>query len=339
MSEEDFLDWEAPEDQIEEDSFPTVQWVNGRPGLEQIHPVLGNGGFEAPFDSFGNIVGDTIPITEVTHGRSKSPAYLYEELNVAVIAEVFGWEREDENGQTSHYSKRKGTEPGRTRIFCVIKEFGPEPIVITFKGTSGRGYSITKNAHKQILSAAGALQNRKYPRYMFWMTIKAGDFEEVGSGKDTSDVTPPAPAWNPADFSQGVPEKKMRKNLADLYVGNEIRDLIAGTLYEEGQAWAAEFNSRKDPDGVQSQQGQAAIPGNVGGEIVTIIGTEDHVKFSQMAIAMGYDKATAITLVQMAGGSVTDAMEQLAQDASAKGISFVMGDEVVPSLAESEVPF
>lgn len=255
-----FLGWNAPEDQVEEVSLPYIQWFNGKAFYRSVSPLLASGGWELPFDPWGTILGNTHQVLDIPHGENNlEPGYILPVLHIAQIATRFTWEHWD--GSQMQYSKTyQPGYRGRLNVFCLVKELGTiEPLMLTLKGMVGKAYGDTaKTFRNSVIKAAAQLgQNSRYPQYMFWMPVTVSSPVTVGSGQNTSQITPPTIGWD-ANAVSSQDQGAVANVLKSLYIGDELRDLIAGDLYAQGQEWRKQFN---EPAQAQTQaQAQPPMP-------------------------------------------------------------------------------
>ena len=242
-SELDFLNWEAPEEQIETPSLPYIQWFNGQgKAFTKLNPVLASGGWELPQDVWGAYLGDTFELIEVPHGNnSVVNAYLLPLLHISVINTRFVWQLYD-NGQTVYSKEYIPNSTGRLNVFALIKELGNFPVMLTLKGMVGKAFSSTRKQHLNTVIKAASMIGKAngYPQYMFWMPVMAGASEMVGQAAQSA-ITPPVAAWDVGGLND---KATMATILKDLYVGEEIRNLITGDLFAQSELWKSEHEQR-----------------------------------------------------------------------------------------------
>lgn len=238
VNELDFLDWQAPAEQIDQAALPYAQWLHGKGNaFAKLNKTLATGGWELPADTWGAMLSDHYEAVEVPHGKNTTVlAYLFPVLHCAIINTRFAWYVYD-NGKTVYLDNYEPGATGRLNVFAVVKELGSQPVMLTLKGMAGKAFSAVKKQHQNtVIKAARAIGSSKtgYPGYMFWCPVKAGDSVTVGHGAEQSAITPPAPAWDAAALND---KKTMGKILASLYIGNDLRDLIADDLYNQSVIW------------------------------------------------------------------------------------------------------
>lgn len=243
----EFLDWEAPEDQIEEAPLPYVQWYNGQgKAFAKLSPVIATGGWELPADVWGAQLSDTHEVVEVPHGNGATvQAFMFPLLHISYINSRFSWYIR-QNGQTTYMNDYQPGATSRLNVYCVIKELGNFPVMLTLKGMVSKAFSHARKQHLNTVIKAASMvgKARGYPGYMFWMPVMAGPSEMVGSEGNQSAITPPVPAWDVAGLND---KKTMAKILTDLYVGDDLRGLIKDELYAQSEAWKERFNQPVEP--------------------------------------------------------------------------------------------
>lgn len=237
----DFLNWDAPQDQIEILPPPYIQWFNGQgKAFAKLNPVLASGGWELPYDVWGTYLGDQHEIVEVPHGKGTVvDAYLFPCLHVATINTRFIWQLY-ENGQTVYSKDYVKGATGRLNVYALVKELGNFPVMLTLKGMVGKAFSNVRKQHlNTVIKAASMVGKAKgYPQYMFWMPVIAGDSVMVGKEGQQSAITPPVAAWN----IEGLNDKgQIAKILVDLYIGDELRNLVNDELYEQSITWKEQY--------------------------------------------------------------------------------------------------
>lgn len=242
-NELDFLDWEAPQDQIELASLPYIQWLHGKGNaFAKLNKTLATGGWELPADVWGAMLSDHYEVVEVPHSKNTTvSAYLFAVLNIAVINTRFSWYRYSD-GKTIYLDAYEPGATGRLNVFAIVKELGSQPVMLTLKGMAGKAFGAIKKQHlNTVIKAARTIGSSKagYPQYLFWCPVGPGLSMMVGHGNEQSAITPPAPAWDAAALND---RKTMAKILTALYIGNDLRDLIADDLYAQSVAWKERLN-------------------------------------------------------------------------------------------------
>ena len=239
----DFLNWEAPEEQIETPSLPYIQWFNGQgKAFAKLNPVLASGGWELPQDVWGAYLGDTFELIEVPHGNnSVVNAYLLPLLHISVINTRFVWQLYD-NGQTVYSKEYVQNATGRLNVFAMVKELGNFPVMLTLKGMVGKAFSGTRKQHLNTVIKAATMVGKAngYPQYMFWMPVMAGESQMVGQAAQSA-ITPPVAAWDVGGLND---KATMSVILKDLYIGQELRDLITGDLFAQSELWKTEHEQK-----------------------------------------------------------------------------------------------
>lgn len=240
-------DWEAPEDHATEIPISTVQWLNGLgPAFKQVSPLLASGGWEFPLQLFGNVFGESQPVLQVPHGINKDileDGYILPCIHVAILESRFIWEKGTGASKEYSYRYQEGYR-GRLNIYALVKELGnTDPVLLTLHGTVTGFFKATTKSHlNQVVRCANRYgQGRRFPQYLFWAPIAVGEKEEVGTSI-TNSVTPPVPAWDEAAFTGDDPGK-IAQAMQDLYIGEELRDLITNQLYDEAIAWGESWDA------------------------------------------------------------------------------------------------
>lgn len=228
-----FLDWQAPDEQLDTELYPFVQWNNNE------------GAWEFPLEHWGGSqIDQDYETVEVVHnfGQDTEPAMLVPQIHIAVIAQRFAWEGQDAEGKRFYSATYEDGLHKRYNFLCLIKEAGnAEPAIITARSYTG---AYIQNAIKQHRNTVLKLASRKangtrFPLYMFWLPLVAGEKVYVGS-KEKSQITPPVPAFNALSE---IDQAGIADILKSLYISNEYRNIINSYLYREGESWANEYRS------------------------------------------------------------------------------------------------
>jgi len=269
--DEQELQYDDEMTQIEGEGAPRIQWLRGNPQLAQVHPVLASGGFELPANQWGNILGDNFPIVDVTHGQNLTKAYLFKGLHISTINSHMVWRRWLEGEKRYEYAEHY--KPGfksRLQIYSVIKEllpFHPDVAILSVGGMNCKAWrTITQEHQDTIVKHAGVIGKKdRYPRFSFWMPVKAGERQLVGQEPNQSYITPPIHAWNEGLFAN--PTDATNKATAKLYVGADTDGFIVSEFWKSGVEWKANQKNRNkntqekqeptQPEAVQ-QQAQVA---------------------------------------------------------------------------------
>lgn len=218
----DFLNWQAPPEQLDADSYPYIQWSND-------HKM-----FEFPLKHWtGTVFEKDYEIAEIKHrqGQEIELGALVPQIHVAVIAYRTAWEQE-EDGRKIYSADYQPGMTKRYHFFCLVKEADTlEPAIITLHGYTGQYLQGALKVHqKTILKMASKYAGgNKFPLYYFWIPLQAGGEAYVGKEKQ-SKIFPPAAIYE----IDGMTEPEILKAL---YIGNEYRDAIQNYLYNESQGW------------------------------------------------------------------------------------------------------
>ena len=227
-----FLDWQAPDDQLDAEVYPFAQWNNNEAQWE--FPLEHWGGSQIDQDY------DTV---EVAHdfGQSTEPAMLVPVIHIAVIAQRMTWEKIELDGKRSYSATYEKGMHKRYNFLCLIKETeSPDPVIITARSYTG---SYIQNAIKQHRSSVLKMASRigrgtRYPTYMFWLPLVAATKKVLVGGEKKSPIQPPVPAF---DDLTSISQAGVTDLVKSLYIGDEYRQIINEYLYPEGQTWAKEY--------------------------------------------------------------------------------------------------
>jgi hypothetical protein len=226
----DFLDWQAPDDHLDPEQYPWLQWNNSAAR------------WEFPLEHWGGTKIDTENETvEVVHnfGQDTEPGMLLDCIHISVIAQREVWEGEDEAGKRFYSAVYEKGMRKRYNFLVIVQEAETFDLaVITARSYTG-GY--IKNAIKQHRSTVLKLASKmaggtRFPTYMFWLPLIAGEKVYVGSEKK-SEIQPPMPIYN--DLS-ALDQQGTIDLVKSLYIGNDLRDAIQEYLFGQGQAWVTE---------------------------------------------------------------------------------------------------
>jgi len=236
--------------QTEDVGAPRIQWLRGNPQLAQVNPILGSGGFELPHNQWGDILGDNFPVVEVTHGQNVTKAYLFKGLHVSRINDHMVWRRWLEGEKRYEYAEHyKPSFKSRLQIYCVIKEllkYHPDVVIISVGGMNCKAWRTITQLHQDtIVKHAGVIGAKdRYPRFSFWMPVKAGERKLVGQEPNQSYITPPVHAWNDALFTN--PTEATNKATSKLYVGADTDGFIVSEFWKAGVEWKANQEKRNN---------------------------------------------------------------------------------------------
>ncbi len=255
-------DWTAPEGHEAEIPLPYIQWLNGLgPAWKQVSPLLESGGWEFPLDLWAGAFGDTHQVLQVPHGVGQSTVdegYVLPLIHIAILNSRFVWEKQEGGGKAHYSAQYQDGFRSRLNVFCVVKETGaPDPLLLTLRGLTTKHFNVAKRLHlghivktaNKFGSAAG------YPQYLFWCPLRVGPSVKAGENIEGK-ITPPVPAWNQEAFkTDNLGE--IAEELRELYIGEELRDLVANELYQEGQQWGEDWDRF-----MANNAAQVALPKN-----------------------------------------------------------------------------
>ncbi len=232
--------------------FPFVQWVNGKPGLSAVHPVLEDGGFAMPLDQFALAQ----PTGEIPDGWEQSmiinkrgdriPALLSPSLRIAVVTTRFAFRVGQGRAARLTATYAEGAR-GKLQVLGYVDGFS-EPVMLTFTGkqTDARqefGIGHALNRLRTMVRMASALAKpqkpqgwRGFPLYALWLPLTAGERIEVGQG-ERSAITPVVVNLPDGALDNG----NRRDTLRSLWVGNEMYHTCYA-LWDEAQAWKARWS-------------------------------------------------------------------------------------------------
>lgn len=217
---------EFPEDLTEQFEPNWIQYLFGIPNVQ---PPIGTGGFFAKSSMFySKLDGKFDEINYTFASGDTEQGYFFETLHFSVLADVLVWR--DNDGLV--YPKYQPGLSSELRVFCLVREFDYEPVVLKLGGKGrGQGFSdASKDFLNHIVKPVSATKGRKIPRWMFWMPVKAGPFVKIGNGDKKSTITPPV-------LGIDIPIQNKKSLLADLYIGPELTDLIMTVLHAEAAQW------------------------------------------------------------------------------------------------------
>lgn len=246
-----FLDWQAPDDQIDAEEYPYLQWSNEEKAWE--FPLKHWAGTQIDQDHKTDIVLHD-------SGQSEEPGMLLNIIHIAVIASRTTWEKW-EDGQRTFSATYQAGYSKRYNFMVIVREAeSNEPAIITMSGYTGGYLESAIRAHRgSILKMASKLaKGVRFPDYMFWLPLTAGEKVFVGKGEKRSAIYPPVTVYN--DISQ-LAQSGIVDIVKALYIGDTLRDQISDFLHPQGQEWAAEHQQGQLP---APQDGPALLlPGGI----------------------------------------------------------------------------
>lgn len=220
-----------PDDEIWAEQYPFVQWNNRERKWEFPLKHWAGSAIEAEYD-----------LVEVDHGSETEHGFLLDTIHVSALPWRYAWERQGDDGRMI-YSAQPNFDNGerwskRYNFMCLIRETGDDtPVIITARGYTGQFlYNAINQARNRILKIAQKVTGRRFPGYLFWIPLTAGEKRLVGK-EQKSAIYPPVPlAYDVGDLG----EEGVNDLLRALYIGDELREVVAGYLFSEAQSWAIE---------------------------------------------------------------------------------------------------
>jgi len=159
---------------------------------------------------------------------------------LAVIRTRFAWfERQ---GQVTTYyprSEYRAGLRGKLQALCAVQGYD-FPVVFTFTGTAGKEFEKhVRDYTAKVRDAARRIIGNKteFPRFAFYMPVKAGAHVKAGQQGKDSLVTPPT-----VTVATITPD-----DLSKFYVGRE-RLVLLQAEYHKADEWVAAWNQGKQPD-------------------------------------------------------------------------------------------
>lgn len=225
-----FQDIQIDETHAAELSCDYIQYRRG--DLKNENQLLKNGCFLLPVDTFGSVVGNALPVAQVSFGAGATKgAYL---LSVIHIAPLAVWKRwfVYEGDRIRYLDAGEYTEGAKShfKILGVVRELVEaadftDPIYITTKGMNAKHLEDAfKQFKSDVVGMAKRMTKKRFSTYHFWMPVTNGPREETKKG---SYITPPKLALD--QITEEIVER--------LYIGDELVPVIAD-YYSEAQEWA-----------------------------------------------------------------------------------------------------
>ena len=247
-----FLDFQAPDEHLDAEIYSFLQWNNGAAA------------WEFPLDQWGGSQIDQDHDTvEVIHnfGQDTEPGMLVDIIHISVVAQRVTWEKEMDGKRVYSPHYEDGMRK-RYNFLCLIKETdSPDLAIITARSYTG---SYIQNAIKQHKKSVLKLASRmaggtRFPLYMFWLPLCAGEKIYVG-GEKKSEIQPPSPAYS--DLS-GLNNEGAGDLVKSLYIGDDLRGIINDYLFGEGQSWTDEHQRLLPAPSSNIPPHIEVLPGNV----------------------------------------------------------------------------
>lgn len=248
-------DFAGPDDSdMWTDQYPFVQWSNNEKK------------WEFPLKHWaGSRIESEHKLVEVDHGAEREPGFLLDMIHVAVVAWRYTWERMGNDGRMV-YAAQPDFEGGqkwskRYNFLCLIRETGDsDPCIITAKGFTGEYlYNALNQGRKRTLKIAQKLYGKRFPGYLFWIPLVAGDKRMVGNETKSAIYPPVAVA---SEISEADTDG-LANLLSALYIGADLKELFASYLYDEGQKWVEDVPQRLALTSGEPEAKAMVLPGGV----------------------------------------------------------------------------
>jgi hypothetical protein len=215
-------------------SYPVVQWNNNEKGR-----------WEFPMKHWaGTPIEAEYPPVEVDHGESVELSSIIETIHLSVLAWRVTWEKQGEDGKMTYAAQPVEGEKWSKRynFLVLIREAASdEPAILTLRGFTGQYFqSGYEQARRRTLKMARKATGKAYPGYIFWTPMAAGAKVSVGS-KTKHVIYPPTPVIT--EELGDIDTQGIAVMLKALYIGDYLRDVIGGYLFNEAEKWATEVKS------------------------------------------------------------------------------------------------
>ena len=163
--------------------FPIVQWSHK--GKSMLAEVEGLG-------SFGMVL--SWPTDEATFGSgaksTKKLCYMTDQADFCILALRERWFMRGTEEEVSGYVENAYS---KLHVLAIPRDADePAPVVLTLKASAAGAFRKQYGAYKRtVLQPAGRLANRDLSPSAFWLTIKVGAPQWVGTGANQVETTPP----------------------------------------------------------------------------------------------------------------------------------------------------
>lgn len=232
-------DFDGPsDDELWAETYNYVQWNN--PERK----------WEFPLKHWaGSAIEQNYEISEVYHnnGQDTEHSVLIDVIHISVVAWRYTWEKFNEaDGKMMYATRPVEGEAGwrkRYNFLALVKEAETdEACIITARSFTGEYiYNAIMQFRKKILKLASRMSGgKRLPGYLFWIPLTAGDRVMVGK-EQKSAIFPPVAMVD--DISE-LDDDGITYLLQSLYIGEDLKSLIAGQLFNEGQQWANEYREQ-----------------------------------------------------------------------------------------------
>lgn len=220
---------------------PTVQWRRG--DLTNPNPLLKNGCWQLPADSFEMIAPPDWKAVDVLHGGGVVvSSYLLPTIHIAVLAWRKRWFMVDDGGNYTYLDDYQDGAKSKLQYYALLKELGNEPVLISVSGMNSKYLSEAFYEFRQkVIRQAGQLARQRFGYHHFWMPVSTTGKRDTNHNQY---ITPPGLAM--ADFD--------KETLRSLFTGREAAD-AAEALIPEARAWA-----KAKEESAPSDNGQTPPP-------------------------------------------------------------------------------
>lgn len=170
--------------------FPIVQWSHK--GRSMLAEVDGLG-------SFGMVL--SWPTDEATFGSgaksTKKLCYMTDQADFCILALRERWFMRGTEEEVSGYVDGAYS---KLHVLCIPRDADePAPVVLTLKASAAGTFRKQYGAYKRtVLQPAGRLAGRDLSPSAFWLTIRVGPPQWVGTGANQVETTPPELVLPPA---------------------------------------------------------------------------------------------------------------------------------------------
>jgi len=267
MTNNDFLNRQAPEDHIENSyEYPTLQWNNGYTGATG---VLASGGFELPLSQFRNLISGEILEIPHRNGTVIEPGYLLPVMNLAIVQSHTSYYRE--NGDNTEWSATPLFDEGfrsRTLYFCYAAEIEQSarltPVVLSVKSRVAQGFkNVLRDFRSQVLTTADKLSGLRCPHYFYYAVIGSNGRVFFPDAATPYTIAPPTPYW---DVAIGDLDPQTQIDiLRELAIPDYLYQHILSAGWDEARAWRESLangggdNNPAPPRNPQPPSGPAPI--------------------------------------------------------------------------------
>ncbi len=248
--------------EVDQKSYPFIQWVNGDRKLRAAGGVPYTGGWAMQCT---HMDVETLPgwtRGELEHGAGTTECWFKRDLTVALIRSRKAWTVTARDGTTQLFAwdqydaaRTLGQPRGKLQVLAFVQGLDPVlhgPFMLTLKGSYARAITDTliPLLNKQVIGVANAANAKRgvkarFPYRAFWVTIGpdrevSGEprFTTVGKAPNTQQVVLPV--------ALGLADKLTMQDVARLFVGAELLRM-ATAVFEEAETWATALTKAPEP--------------------------------------------------------------------------------------------